>query len=464
MPHAFDIVSPGTQTVYAHRNYAPDTAIEAAKITARSAQANWESVSLEKRADVCRRFVAEMLKHSDVIAEELTAQMGRPTAHVKGELAGFAKRAEVMIEYAFEALTPHVLPDKGPLKRETHWLPKGIVMVIAPWNYPFLTTVNWVVPAIMAGNAVILKHAEQTALVAERFEAAFKAAQLPEGVFQYLHLNYDQTAQCIQNDIDFVTFTGSVSGGQAMTRALAHNTRCGLALELGGNDPAYVAADAHVPHAAEQLLDGVVFNAGQSCCAVERIYVHASVYDAFLDNILECTQAIRLGDPTQPDTTLGPLVRISAADNVRAVMEEAIEQGAKPLIPKTQFPLEHLNPAYVAPQLLTEVTPQMRLMSEETFGPIVGIMKVSSDEEAIAHMNNSHLGLTASLWTADESKARRLGAHLQCGTVLMNRCDAVDPKLPWTGVKDSGRGYALSYRGYDMLVQPKSYHFISEVL
>jgi acyl-CoA reductase-like NAD-dependent aldehyde dehydrogenase len=337
------------------------------------------------------------------------------------------------------------------------------VFVVAPWNYPYLTAVNSVVPALVAGNAVILKHSAQTPLCAERFAEAFAAAGLPEGVFQHLHLSHDSALTMIAGgSVDFVAFTGSVPAGHAVQEAAAKRF-IGAGLELGGKDPAYVRADADLDHAVENLVDGAFFNSGQSCCGIERIYVHADVHDRFVEGVTALTGAYVLGNPLDENTTLGPMVRTAAADFVRGQIAEAVSAGARALIDPAGFPADRPNSPYLAPQVLTGVDHSMRVMTEESFGPVVGIMKVASDEDAVRLMNDSDLGLTASIWTTDADAAVSIGDRVETGTWFMNRCDYLDPALAWTGVKDSGRGCTLSQLGFEQLTRPKSFHLRTAV-
>ena len=385
--------------------------------------------------------------------------MGRPIRYGAGELRGFAERARYMIEIAESALAPI---DPGPKDGFRRWIardPLGLVMVIAPWNYPYLTAVNSVVPALMAGNAVILKHAAQTILVGERFQRAFDAAGLPAGLFQTLVLDHGQTAKLISSRlVDQVNFTGSVAGGRAM-EAAASGGFIGLGLELGGKDPAYVRADADLANAVENLVDGAFFNSGQSCCGIERIYVHQDLYAKFVDGFVETTKTYALGDPLDEATTLGPMVKAAAAAFVRGQVRDAVAAGARALVAPELFARDAAGTPYMAPQVLVDVTHAMAVMRDESFGPVVGIMPVANDAEAVRLMNDSPFGLTASIWTRDADRAATLGDQIETGTVFMNRCDYLDPALAWTGVKDTGRGVSLSRVGYETLTRPKSYHF-----
>jgi acyl-CoA reductase-like NAD-dependent aldehyde dehydrogenase len=384
--------------------------------------------------------------------------MGRPVSQTPGEVGGFEERARYMIDIAPGVLGDMDAGPKDGFNRFVRRDPLGVVFVMAPWNYPYLTAVNSVVPALMAGNAVMLKHSAQTPLCAERFAEAFEAAGLPDGLFQYLHVAHQEALGLIETDgVDFVAFTGSVPAGHAV-QAAASKRFIGTGLELGGKDPAYVRADADLDHAVENVVDGAFFNSGQSCCGIERVYVHADVYDRFVDGAAALVGSYRLGDPTAPDTNLGPMVRTSAAEFARGQIDEAVGAGARAIIDAKKFPADAPGTPYLAPQILLDVDHGMRLMTEETFGPAVGIMKVGSDDEAVALMNDSDFGLTASIWTTDEAAALDIGDRIATGTWFMNRCDYLDPALAWTGVKDSGRGCTLSRVGYEQLTRPKSFH------
>lgn len=457
-------ITPVDGSVYAERELAASDQIEAALAKAVKAQREWKEVPLKERAALCLRMVEAFVSKADELAPELSWQMGRPVRYAPSEVkGGFAERARYMIANAERALADLPVEPKEGFTRFIRREPLGVVLTLAPWNYPYLTSVNSVIPAIMAGNTVILKHASQTPLCAERFDEAFKAAGFPQGVFQYLHLSHQDVARVIEDErIGFVAFTGSVAGGHAIQQA-ASKRFVATGLELGGKDPAYVRADANLAHAIENLVDGAMFNSGQSCCGIERIYVHRDVYDPFVQGFAELTRQYKLGNPLDPETTLGPMVRTSAAEFVRGQVAEAVGQGARALIDPKLFPANKDGTPYLAPQVLVNVNHSMRVMTEETFGPVVGIMPVSSDEEAIRLMNDSQYGLTAAIWTSDADAALGIGDQIETGTWFMNRCDYLDPALAWTGVKDSGRGCTLSTVGYEYLTRPKSFHLRTKV-
>jgi acyl-CoA reductase-like NAD-dependent aldehyde dehydrogenase len=452
-------ISPIDGSVVAEVMLATDRDIGATLESAVRAQRGWKQVPLSDRMAICGRMVDWMVARADEIATELTWQMGRPISHTPFEIRrGFQERARHMIAIAPDALADIDAGPKPGFRRFIRREPLGVVLVVAPWNYPYLTSVNAVVPAILAGNGVVLKVSQQTPLVAPRYAQAFAEAGLPPGVFQHVHASHDAVLRMVGDPrVAFVSFTGSVDGGRAVQQAAAQRF-IATNLELGGKDPAYVRADAPLAPAIENLVDGAYFNAGQSCCAVERIYVQREIFTEFVDGFVARVKQYRLGNPLSPDTTIGPMVRTSAAAFVRAQIAEAVQQGARPLIDPRHFPADQGGTPYVAPQVLVEVTHAMRVMSEETFGPATGIMTVENDDEAIALMNDSRYGLTASIWTSDAEAAVRIGDHVDTGTWFQNRCDYLDPALAWTGVRDSGRGCSLSRLGYDGLTQPKSFH------
>ena len=458
MSEFFSVVSPIDGQELCRREYAKRNEIEQAVATAKQAQAPWFALGLAERKEKIGAAIDWLVAHKDEVAAAITHSMGRPISQSPGEVKGLEERARYMLSIADAALADIVPEEKTGFKRFLRREPVGVVLVMAPWNYPFLTAVNAIVPALAAGNVVLLKHSSQTPQVAELFQAAFDAAGLPVGVFQSLHMNHADTDALLQSDaVDFVAFTGSVNGGHQVQAAISKRF-IGAGLELGGKDPAYVRADADVASAAENLVDGSFFNSGQSCCGIERIYVHASVYEAFVQAFVQVTQQYQLGNPTDAKTNLGPMVRRSAADFVRAQIAEAVAQGAKSLVDEAMFPASQVGTAYLSPHVLVDVNHDMRVMREESFGPVVGIMAVQDDDEAIRLMNDSDFGLTASIWTQDAVVAEALAGQIATGTVFMNRCDYLDPALAWTGVKDTGHGISLSELGYAQLTRVKSYH------
>lgn len=451
-------ISPVDGREVARKRAASSDEIAAAVAAARKAQAAWAQVPLAERSRLCLAAMDAMLAMKAEIGPELSWQMGRPVRYGGGEMGGFEERTRYMVSIAESALAPVQPAAKDGFRRYVRRDPLGIVLTIAPWNYPYLTAVNSIVPALMAGNAVLLKHATQTILVGDRFQAAMDRAGFPKGLFQNLVLSHEDTLKLIgSGQIDQVCFTGSVASGRVIEQAAA-GTFAGVGLELGGKDPAYVRSDADLAHAVENLVDGSYFNSGQCCCGIERIYVQADIYDKFVSGFVDLTKQYVLGDPLDQATTLGPMAQKRLAETVRDHIGEAIGKGARALIDTKAFAKDSAGSPYVAPQVLIDVDHGMKVMMEETFGPVVGIMRVKSDDDAIRLMNDSPYGLTASIWTKDMDAAEKIGARVETGTVFMNRCDYLDPGLAWTGVKETGRGATLSKIGYEMLTRPKSFH------
>jgi acyl-CoA reductase-like NAD-dependent aldehyde dehydrogenase len=450
------LISPVDGSVYAERTPLTLDTATAAAARARAAQKGWAARPLAERIALVKAAVANLNANAPKIVEELAWQMGRPT-RFGGEFGGVNARTEYMSEIAVSTLAPQTVEDSDKFRRYIAREALGVVFIVAPWNYPYLTTINTLVPALIAGNTVVLKHASQTMLVGERLAEAFHSAGIPADVFQNVVLDHATTEHLIANRaFNFVNFTGSVGGGQAIERAAA-GTFTPLGLELGGKDPGYVRADANLEAAVDTLMDGAMFNAGQCCCGIERIYVHESLYDAFVEKAVAWVKTLKLGNPFEADSTLGPMANKRFAAVVRSQIAEAVAAGAKALIDPALFPADD-GGAYLAPQVLVNVDHSMRVMMEESFGPVVGIMTVKDDAEALKLMNDSPYGLTASIWTADYDTAAALGAQIETGTIFMNRADYLDPALCWTGCKDTGRGGSLSYLGFLSVTRPKSYH------
>ncbi|MGK6312159.1 aldehyde dehydrogenase family protein [Neorhizobium sp. DT-125] len=449
-------ISPVDGSVYAERPAMPlENAVEAVG-RVRKAQKAWARRPLEERVQLVLKGVARLNEMSDEVVPELAWMMGRPVRY-GGEYRGFNERSNYVASIAAEALAPIRIEDSATFERRIEREPHGVVFVIAPWNYPYMTAINTVAPALMAGNAVVLKHAAQTLLVGERMVRAFIEAGVPEDVFQNLFLDHETTAKLISQGLfNFINFTGSVEGGRSIERAAA-GTFTGIGLELGGKDPGYVMEDADLDAAVDVLMDGATYNSGQCCCGIERIYVHETLYDRFVEKSVAWVSNYKLGNPLDKETTLGPMANKRFAKVVREQVADAVAKGARALMDPKLFPADD-GGAYLAPQILVDVDHSMPFMREETFGPAVGIMKVKNDGEAIGLINDSRYGLTVSLWTKDADRAAKIGHELETGTVFMNRADYLDPALVWTGVKETGRGGSLSVLGFHNLTRPKSYH------
>lgn len=434
---------------------------EASAIVARSAaaQVEWKRTSLEERIELCNRFMDAFEQDREQVERDITGQMGKPLSFSSGEVNGMYERTKAMIELAPQALADDMLPDKPNFARKIVKEPVGVVLVIAPWNYPLMTAVNCIVPAILAGNSVVIKHSGRTPLCAEAFARAFESAGAPAGLVQYLHCDHATIDAVIGHDaVGFVSFTGSVGGGHQIYKSIASSRFIDATLELGGKDPAYVASDADMAAAIGGLVDGAFFNAGQSCCGIERVYVHRSKYDEFVAGAAEALGAYRLGDPMDPDTNMGPLAQKNSADFLKSQVDEAVSKGARLIVGGKPTTDSAGLGRFFEPTLVVDCDHTMGLMMEESFGPVLGVMAVDSDEEAIKLMNDSPYGLSACIYTSDQQRAEHFAKEVSTGTFFMNRCDYLDPLLPWTGVRDTGKGYSLSVHGFRGVTQLKSIH------
>jgi len=452
-------ITPIDNTVYVERNYASSQEIENTLNISKKIFFDWQNTLIVERKKILTKFVDSFLENNKEIEEELCRQMGRPIGQCGGEMNGFEERARYMIEKSEEALANVISKKNDEFDNFITKDPLGTIFIIAPWNYPYNTSVNSVVPSLLAGNTVILKHSSQTPLCAEQLYKFAKLSGLPEGVFQFLHLDHQSTSKIIADKrIDHVLFTGSVSGGRQVKKAIGERF-INAGLELGGKDPAYVRKDCNLQHAIENLADGSFYNSGQSCCGIERIYVDSEVYNDFVEGIKSITEKYILDDPLNTKTNLGPVVKLSAAQSIRLQVKEAISNGANDIIEKTNFKIAEDSNCYVSPSVLVDVDHSMKFMMEETFGPTVGIMKVDNEDQAVQLMNDSPYGLTACIWTSDTEFAKKFGKRINTGTFFMNRCDYLDPGLAWTGVKNTGIGVTLSVLGFNHVTRAKSYHY-----
>lgn len=425
---------------------------------AREAARAIRKMSVDERLALCDRALTAFEARAEEIAKDVTKQMGKPLSQSRGEVKGMAGRWRHMMEIAKASLADIVLPPKEGFERRIAKDPLGVVLDLPAWNYPLLTAVNAVVPALLAGNSVVVKHSPRTPLCGEHFARAFADAGGPPNAVQALFVDYETTEKMVGDDrIDSVLFTGSVLGGHKI-QAAAKDRFVHVGLELGGNDPAYVAEDADLANTVENVVDGAIYNAGQSCCAVERVYVHKALYEKFIAAAEPMVKGYVLGDPSDDKTTLGPIAQPWHVKELTAIIADAKAKGGKVVTGGEAAKVDGKGRFFQA-TLLRDVPQNADVMQKESFGPILAVSPVDSDEEALSRMNDSRLGLTASVWTKDRDRAERLARDLDFGTVYMNRCDALDPALPWTGVKDSGRGVTLSALGFDALTRPKAIHF-----
>ena len=451
-------ITPIDNSVYLERPLSTQNEINNVIENSKKSFQSWKSTSIDDRIKIINKFIDNLIALKPEISKEICWQIGRPISQCGNELRGFEERSRHMVEIAKESLRDIPATKNDEFDNYIYKSPLGVIFVMAPWNYPIITATNTIVPALLAGNTIVIKHSSQTPRCAELISKAFDNTGLPEGVFQFVHTDHQACEKIIADPrIAHVVFTGSVRGGQEVKKYIG--TRfINVGLELGGKDPAYVRSDADLNHAIENLVDGAMFNSGQSCCGIERIYVDQSIYKDFIDGFKTITEQYKLGDPSQEDTNLGPVVRLSAANFIRSQISEAEKQGAKRLIDESKFSIAKDDNCYIAPQVMIDVDHSMRFMMEETFGPAVGIMPVKDHHEAKQLMNDSPYGLTASIWTKDLDFAKEFGRDIETGTFFMNRCDYLDPALAWTGVKDTGVGCSLSVLAFDQFTRPQSFH------
>ncbi|KAF1965230.1 betaine aldehyde dehydrogenase 2 [Bimuria novae-zelandiae CBS 107.79] len=454
-------ISPVTNKPILTRNGLSDADVLSIPETAARAFDSYRRTSLSGRQAIVKKALKLLNERRDALGKELTEQMGRPIAYTPKEITTAVARGEYMLKISDETLKETEGEAEKGFKRYIKKVPIGPVLILFPWNYPYLTLINSLVPALLAGNSVVLKPSPQTPTSAEQIKQIFTDAGLPEGVLQNFHSGSITQIEAIARSpqIQLVCFTGSVANGLAVQNAANDRVPIRVGLELGGKDPAYVRSDVDIKWAAEEIVDGAVFNSGQSCCSVERVYVDEKIHDEFIAALQEVLKGYRLGDPTEKDTNLGPVVSKRSAETIRSHIKDALEKGAKDATPENEsFKSPPADGNFVAPTLLTNVDHNMAVMTEETFGPVIPVMKVKDDAEAIKLMNDSQFGLTASIWTKDTNKGHELLEDVEAGTVFVNRCDYPAPDLAWVGWKDSGKGQTLSKFGFDQFVKLKSYH------
>ena len=434
---------------------ADDAASVAAKAAAaRAAQPAWADLPMAERLACITRFRAAVVTQLEALAATMTRETGKPISLSRNELNGLLPRLDFFAEQAEGAVRDEHVFDGGGMHEQISHAPLGVVANISAWNYPWFVGCNVIVPALLTGNAVLYKPSEHAALTGLAITRLLHESGVPADVMQCVVGGGAVGAALLEQRIDGLFFTGSHATGQRIAATLA--TRLvKVQLELGGKDPMYVRADVDVKAAAESLADGAMYNTGQGCCSVERIYVHEAVHDAFLAHFVHTVKAMKAGDPMDAGTYIGALTREPQIAVLQAQVDDAVAKGAQVLCGGQRSP----GPDWgFEPTVVAGCDHTMELMREESFGPIVGIQKVASDEEAVALMNDTRYGLTAGVYTKDEAAARALLAQVNAGTVYWNCCDRVSPRLPWSGVGDSGIGLTLSTYGIQAFTRPKAWH------
>ena len=450
-----NLVNPATEEIFKALEVTTEAELGAILERMRAAQKKWREVPVSERVEMCRGFIGAFRSMQETVALDITRQMGKPLTQARHEVETMLDRAETMLRLAPAGLKDERLEPKLGFHRFIRREPHGIVLDIPAWNYPLLIAVNVVIPALLAGNAVLIKHARLTPLCGDAFVEAFRKTSLPRDLIASVHVGHETIGRLIaQRAIDFISFTGSVEGGREVYRQ-ASAQLLDMGLELGGKDPALVCEDANFEFAITNLVDGSFYNAGQSCCAVERIYVARPLFARFVESFVAEVRKYTVGDPENPATSIGPLAQAKAREFLDGQIGRAVQGGAKLLTGGKRVPGRGY---YFEPAVLVDVDHSMSLMMDESFGPVIGIMPVDSEDEGIGRMNDSPYGLTASIWTEDAERGEALANRTAAGTVYVNRCDYLDPELAWVGIKDSGHGCTLSHLGFHYLTRPKSFH------
>lgn len=427
----------------------------AAKVDrARAAQPAWEATPLEIRSACLRAFREALEREIERLARTLTSETGKPIAQARNEIRGLGARVDYFLEKVPEQILPDLVHEEPGLEERVTFEPLGVVGNISAWNYPFFVGGNVFVPALLTGNAVVYKPSEFATLTGLSLAELLHAAGIPEDVFIPVIGAGEVGEALLAAPLDGLFFTGSFATGSKIAAA-ARARMIPLGLELGGKDPAYVTDDVDANAAAVGLADGAFYNAGQSCCAVERIYVHERVYDSFVETFVGEVKGFVVGDPENEQTYLGPLTRKAQLDVLAAQVADATAKGAKLVLGGKRA---ERSGNYFEPTVLLGVDHSMALMKEESFGPIIGIQKVQDDEEAAALMRDTEYGLTAGVFCRDRARAERLLRTVSAGSAYINCCDRVSPRLPWSGRGHSGLGSTLGTLGIQAFVRPKAWH------
>jgi len=424
---------------------------------ARAAQPRWAKTRLKQRLDAIRKFRELVVAQTETLARVLTAEVGKPISQSRNELKGLLPRIDFFLEETAHTLRPSRVGPKGAMEERISHEPLGVVANISAWNYPWFVGGNVFIPALLAGNAVLYKPSEFASLTGAEIARLLYEAGIPKDVFIPVIGGGPVGAALLEQPVDGVFFTGSVGTGKKIAEAV-RGRLVKLQLELGGKDPIYVCEDVDVAKAAAGVADGAFYNTGQSCCSVERIYVNDKIFDPFVEAFLAEVRKFRRGDPSDDSTYIGPLTRAPQLKVLDDQVKDAVKKGAK-VLAGGKRPKGKGN--WFEPTVLVDVDHSMAVMRDESFGPIIGIMPARNDAEAVRLMNDTRYGLTAGVYTANRSRAERILSQLNAGSVYWNCCDRVSPRLPWSGVGDSGIGLTLSTYGIETFTRPKAWHLRS---
>ena len=448
------ILAPATGAVIAELPQDTHESVLARYQAARAAQPAWAAATLAHRAECLRRFRTSLVRDIDKLAAILTSEVGKPIKQSRNEINGLLGRIDFFLAATQPTLEPRQVFDQDGMRERIEHEPLGVIANISAWNYPYFVGSNVFVPALLAGNSVLYKPSEYATLTGIEIGNLLHAAGVPQDVFTVLVGGGRVGIELLKHAVDGVFFTGSYNTGAKIAQAVG--ARLGrLQLELGGKDPTYVCEDVDVAVAAASLVDGAMYNTGQSCCSVERIYVQEQIYDAFVDAFVAEVASLKVGDPCSDDSYIGPLTRAAQVKVLEMQVADALAKGARVLIGGHRIE----RPGnWFEPTVLVNVDHAMDVMREESFGPIIGIQKVADDDAAVHLMNDTQYGLTAGVYTRDETRARRILAQVRAGSVYWNCCDRVSPRLPWSGVGHSGVGLTLSTYGIEAFTRPKAWH------
>jgi acyl-CoA reductase-like NAD-dependent aldehyde dehydrogenase len=452
------IANPANGSVIAEVPEDTHESVAAKYRTARAAQPAWAATALEHRLECIRRFRDGIVRNHEALAATLTSEVGKPIRQSRSELTGLLGRIDFFLNETAAALAPRQVFDDGGMREVIEHVPLGTIASISAWNYPYYVGGNVFLPALAAGNAVLYKPSEYATLTGLAIGRLLHEAGVPHDVFQVLAGGGRVGIELLKQPVDGVFFTGSYATGRRIAEAVA-GRMIKLQLELGGKDPTYVCDDVDVAAAAASLADGAMYNTGQSCCSVERIYVHEKIHDDFVAAFVREVGSFKVGEPTAEDTYIGPLARAQQVKVLQMQVADALAKGARLLMGGKA--LDRPGGHWFEPTVLVDVDHDMLVMREESFGPIIGIQRVADDEEAVRLMNDTDYGLTAGVYTRSEARARAILARVAAGSVYWNCCDRVSPRLPWSGVKRSGIGLTLSTYGIETFTRPKAWHLRS---